>query len=194
MTMQMVTSMVFALVAVIWTWGVIKIIRSGRNSSQSSSRSKEPAGLPTPTDTIEMLQHSEKNRKYECGHEGPAWFTISLYGDETKVIKTKKNCHLCLIEEMRRVTIRCASCRLAILPGEAVASYHESSNDLHKDIAKRVGDNYLGCLRWDCCPSGAFFSGHWNGREFAPAFGGNTAAAECFETGKGIIGDVETER
>lgn len=117
--------------------------------------------LPESNNRIEVVSSAKKIRKHSCGHRGAKWFTLSVYGEETKKIKHK--CAECCIEELKEVVIRCALCGLPIYPGEGVAIYYKDSGAVVLENPVLVGkDGVIGCLRWDCCPSGGFFAGHWS--------------------------------
>lgn len=104
-------------------------------------------------------------KKFKCGHRSKKAL-LDVYGVEVRT--DKAYCPDCLIEYLKKEVIRCCSCRLPIFPDGPVALY--SSGPIFKDIGTRISEDgpYMGCLRWDCCPSGGFFSGHWNGKEFVP--------------------------
>ncbi|MEK7181089.1 MAG: hypothetical protein AAB738_02005 [Patescibacteria group bacterium] len=74
------------------------------------------------------------------------------------------------------MTARCARCGLVILPGMAVALYGQESEGLRLDIATNIDGAIIGCMRWDCCPSGGFLAGHWSEQGFQPLFQGQTGA------------------
>ena len=168
-------------------WFLIPIIVGGviiyfYNRKKTSS--EEDSGLPTPTDKIEVVNSKGLERNYQCGHRGSQSYAISIYGELSKEVSDGQHCPECFIAWLNSFVIRCASCRLPIYPGEGVALYHKSNSGLHKDIGYAVGENYLGCMRWDCCPSGAFYGGNWDGSGFSPAFGGSVMAAAVFESGR----------
>lgn len=149
-------------------------------------------------DEIKVVPLKSKTIKYGCGHGGPEKFNIDFFGDCMKPnFKGKeklRECPTCRLMDLKKLTIRCAACRLSILPGEGVAIY---LNDEHFDqtIAHKIqeGDvvRVLGCLRMDCCPTGGYFAGHWTEQGFKPAFDeGRSAASEAFTTGKVVISNV----
>jgi hypothetical protein len=151
----------------------------------------QPTGLPRPTDIIVVSNCAEKIRNYKCGHRGPVWFALNTYGAESKKIGSSKTCPDCTIGILRQMVIRCALCGLPIFPGEGVALYSRASSQ-YKSIATKVGKNFIGCLRWECCPSGGFYAGHWTGENgFRPAYGGDTAVGHAYATGKPVIVNVD---
>lgn len=102
-------------------------------------------------------------------------------------------CPRCEFEELSRLSIRCVLCGVAIFPGEPVAVYSRRSRGMRKKIGTLVGENYLGCMSWDCCPSGGFWGGHWTENGFISAFpDGGSVADEVMRTGKPIVGNIET--
>jgi len=167
------SSVIIVLLSVI-TIGffVLLWLKTNRVKAQVS---KIRPNLPTPIETIELVDAVDERCIYKCGHEGPVKYTVSIYGIE---LSTKKQfmckrykCPECTIVDIKDIVIRCALCRLPIFPGKPVALYDKSSSGIHQDIAHWVGYSACGCLRWDCCPCGAFFAGHWDGESFVSAFG-----------------------
>jgi len=140
----------------------------------------------------------------ECGHYGPSkvriifWnlsFSPELKDEMIKMANGCKTaeakCPNCMLELLRKHAIRCCLCGGAILPGEPVALY-SGGRGINKKMATRVGKEFVGCLAWECCPSGGFFSGHWSQDGFKPTFAsGNSVAAEVFATGKAIVGTTD---
>lgn len=146
--------------------------------SQMSDRShKSTDPLPESHDQIRILERSEKQRKYMCGHRGPKMFKLDVYGSHTKPFEQKDECPDCVLARYRKHVIKCALCGLHIVPGEGVALYSPGP-DMHQEYATRVGDSVIGCLRWDCCPSAGFFAGNWSEVGFKSRFGGEVTAAE----------------
>jgi hypothetical protein len=150
----------------------------------------EKKPLPVATDVMEIAERSPKVKKYSCGHSGAVWFVMDLFGEHSKRFKDNPRCPECEIVRWKKHCIKCASCGLIITPGDAVALYHESSPGLLVQTAKKVGDSYIGCMRWDCCPCGGFFSGYWTENGFKPAFESSTAAGESARTGKITITEI----
>jgi hypothetical protein len=140
----------------------------------------------------------------KCGHLGPKKAVLNFWGnirdfkiknsvwDNIKSIGGLKTiryhevpCPECIFNSMREQAIRCALCGTGIIPGEGVALYHLSNPIPHLELATRVGESVIGCLGWNCCPSGAFFAGHWTEEGFRSAFkSGNCLATEVLVTGK----------
>jgi hypothetical protein len=91
---------------------------------------------------------------------------------------------------MKKSAIRCCLCGYGIVEGDGVALYHKNSSGINKEVATFVGDSVVGCLLWDCCPSGGFYAGNWTLDGFKPRFGGRTAAEESFHSGQVTSGRV----
>lgn len=142
---------------------------SGGKLLLSVGPAKQP--LPEPNDAIQAIAPPDMTRKYTCGHSGPERYRLNVYGSLTKNIHGERYCPDCMIQYVRKRTVRCALCGLPIYPDDAVALYHESSEGLpYRDRGHRIESCYLGCLRWDCCPSYGFFAGHWTENGYQPAF------------------------
>ncbi len=146
--------------------------------------------LPQSEDECRVVQCAGDRRDYACGHAGAERFAVSIYGERTKEVEQEERCPECFVAWMRGFCIRCALCGLPIFPGEGVALYAPRGEGLRLDIATRVEDSVIGCLRWDCCPSGGFFAGYWTENGFKPAFGGETGAEKAFSTNSTVIGNV----
>lgn len=99
-------------------------------------------------------------RRYKCGHRGPRRFEFRFYGVQFRRSEGLKFCPDCLIERARKEVIRCALCGLPIVPHAPIALYRADSEGVRPDATK-IGNNVVGCLRWECCPSAGFFVGHW---------------------------------
>ncbi len=164
-------------------------------ASVSFGESEEP---PKATDVLAFIPLKGKEIKYKCGHKGPEKFKVDFYGVRVQPNFTGKErlrvCPACRVEEVKKFSIRCASCRHIILPGDGVALY-VNDKSFDQAIAHKVktGEtkSVLGCLRMDCCPSGGFFAGHWTEEGFKPAHdSGLSAAAEAFATGKVVISNT----
>lgn len=148
----------------------------------------DPSRLPMSRDDCSVFAASEDQNEYQCGHTGPKTFRLNMWGLESKEFAQKERCPSCFLERFKQYSIRCVLCGLPIFPGEAVALYHESGGKLRREIGTKVKDSYLGCLRWDCCPSGGFFAGHWTEEGFRPGFpDGLTSAELAFKTGKIVV-------
>jgi len=144
--------------------------------------------LPESNDKIVVTQQSNKEHMFECGHVGPKAFTINVYGLEGGEITAKEMCPECIMSVMRARWIRCALCGLPIMSGTGVAIYG-SGEGIREDIAtKTPSGDFMGCMRWDCCPSGGFYGGTWDGKQFQSAFDGRSAVQQAYKNpGKMII-------
>lgn len=145
--------------------------------------------LPKTDDRLEIVSRSGPIKRYECGHDGASSFNLHIYGEEMAGVEQDKSCPDCALVSVQKHFIRCALCGLYIGPGDGVVLY-AGSRSIKKETATKVEMGYLGCLRWDCCPSGGFFAGHWTKTGFKSAFIGGTAAGEAMRTGKAVIGDT----
>lgn len=139
----------------------------------------KPENLPQSDDRIELIWRGWRQRKYACGHEGPRSYQIHLYGVDSKKTSNWDTCPSCHIAMLKREVIRCAACGLPIFPGDGVSLYSRESKGLDLSIATLVGESVIGCMRWDCCPSGGFFAGHWSEHGFKSLYGGSSAAEHC---------------
>lgn len=104
-------------------------------------------------------------QKYDCGHVGPRHFVLRIWGRQVYPADKKRGekCPDCCVQLLKTEAIRCCLCGFAILPGEPIAVYNVDSVQ-PKDFDFTIIDGCsLGCMMWDCCPSGGFFAGHWTG-------------------------------
>ncbi len=125
--------------------------------------------LPPSNNFIALESSSKKTRISKCGHVGPRTFHLNIYGIRSVEFNAKKvECPTCITARIKKEVIQCAVCGLPIGPGEGVALYSMVGPGIRKDIATYVDGAVIGCLRWNCCPSGGFFSGHWTENGFAP--------------------------
>ena len=130
----------------------------------------DPTKLPKATGEIIVVPKGWGlfQKKYSCGHRGPRRFAFNAYGVEVGYNNQEKLCPACALDLAYREIIQCSLCGLSIVPGSPVALYDASSPDLRKDGITFVGEFAIGCLRWNCCPCGGFFSGHWTRDGFEP--------------------------
>lgn len=158
-----------------------------------------PKGMPEPKgDIIEAVPDSDERIAFDCGHEGAVKFHYVIFGerieaDEKRMRELHDRCPDCIVDEMRQDIIRCARCGHFILPGQDVAVYF-SGRGLKKKWSTRTPDGgYIGCMRWECCPTGGLFAGRWLGREgFKPAFEHGSAMMQAFKTGKPVFGNINS--
>jgi hypothetical protein len=157
---------------------------------KKSGSKPSPKKIPVVKETCEVVAESDKRVKYACGHEGWKRFRLSLWGNiltpAPVIFKKREACPDCLLKEALRVTIRRALCGFHIAPGDGIALYADRETFKPEWTTRHEG-SAIGCLRWNCCPSGGFYAGHWDGEQFVPAFEHGTAAAECMATGKVIV-------
>lgn len=89
---------------------------------------------------------------------------------------------------------RCCLCGSVINANDPIALYQEPNkertwNAAYIEIENKK--NYLGCLGWDCCVSGGFFSGYLREDGFVEmAFGTSNVLEEVMRTGKPIYIDL----
>jgi len=142
-------------------------------------------------DEIRPVAASEELKDFACGHRGPKLYHLDLYGSVMRSNGVSPDkCGQCCAEMFRSTSCRCALCGLVIFPGDPVALYGPS-RQFQPERVTEVRSGVIGCLRWDCCPSGGFFAGHWTGKGFRSAFsGGQTAVEQCFAKGEVVVGDT----
>jgi len=159
----------------------------------SAGGPEEPAeALEAKHDEIRPVAASGEMKDFGCGHRGPKLYDLDLYGQVMRHNgKVPDKCGECLTAELRAASCRCALCGLIIMPGDPVALYGPSS-EFKRERVTRVRSGVLGCLRWDCCPSGAFFAGHWTGKGLRPAFpDGVTVVEQVFASGQAAGGEID---
>jgi hypothetical protein len=155
------------------------------------------AALP---DGVAIVSLSEKTTKYSCGHIGYEMFKVVFYGQTDEAIWPRDDragrrikCPACMVVELFSKTNRCALCGSVIMPSDPVAKYKiNTANRKFLTDANTLGDDCIGCLRNDCCPSGGFFAGHWDGKKVVDQFGGQILAAHVHATGQPVI--ISTEK
>lgn len=107
--------------------------------------------------------------------------------------RSKLDCMLCEGKEALPHAIICASCGSPIFRGDPVSLYTNSASDNpFARYATKTSDGQatVNCMGWDCCPSGAFFAGHWNGDGILSPFATGSAVGDIFSghaTGAQII-------
>lgn len=161
---------------------------------------RKPRPMPTPTDTCTVENKNGEEVEYECGHRHAERFTVNIFGEPITFTDAgyaiRELCAECFLARLRTGLIRCALCGFPIMPGDPVAVYGNNKKLFKKEWMTTVGEGkdedkgVIGCLRWDCCPSGGFFSGHWMGDHYVPAFEGGNIADEVFRTGQAVYVDL----
>lgn len=160
-------------------------------------KEKKPDVRPEATDVVRVIREAGKPVPYACGHPFAPRFEIDCYGQELSLadeaVAKREKCGPCALEEFKRVVIRCGACGFAILPGDGVALYVDDRKTFPKRERVTLHEKQVvGCLRMDCCPSGGFYAGNWDGTKFVPAFpGGMSAAATAMATGKAVVGNTD---
>lgn len=127
------------------------------------------------TDKCKVEAQSGKIVAYGCGHRYQQSFALNFWG-ETKGLREdylakREKCGDCLLEEQKKLTIRCVTCGFGIFPGDPVAIPGTRGPFNDKWLEDSRGYRYT-CLRMICGnPFG--LTGHWNGRGVEPImFGG----------------------
>ena len=122
-------------------------------------------------DDIRLIEHRRwyrRQRQYECGHRGPR-YEIDAYGAILDPVGTTK-CGTCAMEELKRVSARCAVCGFAILPNAPVAAFiltPEAERDLPAYTRITLADGkqpefLVGLCTLDCA-LGCEIHGWWKG-------------------------------
>ncbi len=171
----------------------INSFRGGSPRLVMVASTQEPEAMPPSTDTCLITDQAGPEVDYECGHRHHERFIINIFGEPIELTPEayakRERCAQCRLKLIKESTIRCAECGFGIRSGQPVALY--SADSVCSAWATYVGERkqiVIGCMRWDCCPSGCFFAGHWMGNHFRAAFaGGATAAAEVFRTGEPVF-------
>lgn len=144
------------------------------------------------TNDFRAVPTSKKMVPYQCGHKYAKTFAMDFFGEEyglnKEIAKKREKCGDCRAAEARKVAIRCGLCGFSIMPGESVALYAKENADFHEGTQIIDDKHVIGCMRWNCCPSGAFLAGRWSDKGFVPLFPeSGIAAAEALRTGQTII-------
>ena len=103
-------------------------------------------GLPMPLESCEIFDAGQESAVHECGHAGPLDFKIRLWGETlgTFTLKgPKPKCADCLLSEIRKVSIRCALCGYAIMPGDRVALYVDNKKTFPHPAWKTLEDGQV---------------------------------------------------
>lgn len=154
-----------------------------------------PGELSESDDRLEIVERSESEADYPCGHRGSESYRVHVYGLLSRDFKGSERCPDCRLAEAKEFIIRCALCGLPIVPGDSVAMYYKTSGGLKIEIGHKIDDSYVGCLRWDCCPSGGLFVGHWTGKDIKPYFSsGLSTAAQVMSTGRAVVVNDMSEK
>lgn len=110
---------------------------------------------------VEIMNAGKKRARFECGHRGPSYFEINVFGTVLKPQDGKaslKACDACTLEHFRD-SIRCCACGTAIIVGGGVTieRYEEPPIRTWKSPYVLIhGTIYgVGCRKIDCVPPGA---------------------------------------
>lgn len=103
-----------------------------------------------------------------------------------------KQCMLCRFKDQFEAAITCAYCDDVIFRGDPVSTYFPASElpEGFMEHATRTPMGFVGCMGWDCCPTGGFFAGHWVGNGVRSPFSTGTAATEALHSGDMVISDI----
>jgi hypothetical protein len=154
---------------------------------------------PECTDVLAAFALSDTKVKYACGHEYADKFGHDFYGEKCEVLETtlarRDLCGECMLDQVRPYIIRCAACGFSIWPDEPVAVYgNNGSFKKERCTTTSGGGGVLGCMRMNCCPSGGFFAGRWNGQTLVPRFrGGGSLASQVMATGKAMVVNIDDD-
>lgn len=146
---------------------------------------KSDDDLSPATDDLCIVEQEGELTEYQCGHQYASLFAINAYGYIMRPTQgywdERERCGDCEIKMFEQKTRRCGRCGHVIMPGNGVATY-----DVHSSFEQKPGveiidhqdgsRSAMGCLRMRCCPSGGFYSGHWTGTKFEPAFPDNSSS------------------
>jgi hypothetical protein len=116
-------------------------------------------------DVCEISSRSWFKFWHKCGHFDSWSCSVNLHGLEFDPYSKWRECPECFFKSLKAKAIRCAVCTLPIVPGDPVALYDAESKAVIKEHAKILDGSAVGCLRWDCCPSGGFYCGNWDGEK-----------------------------
>lgn len=167
-----------------------------RNGPREAERSSEER---PPSDECRVIPLTDELVRWACGHDAPARFRHDFYGTvrepKDEVFEEKEDCGDCMLALNERFVIRCVLCGHAIFPGEPVAAYGDDRRfkKTWKTYADEERTVVIGCMRWDCCPSGGFFSGTWTGRGIKSPFKTGSAAGDAFAAGEPVFVNIGDE-
>jgi len=147
----------------------------GLESVAAAGNLADATKLPPAKDSVSVIVIESEASTFACKHTGPSRYTLDLYGEVTgEFVAGEENCLCseCMLVKAKEELIRCAACGLPIFPGQGVALYGKGSSLKYVAVGTGACNSWIGCLRWDCCPSGAFYAGVWQGpkRGFKSAF------------------------
>ncbi len=101
----------------------------------------------------------------------------------------QKQCFLCEFEQNLKDSIVCAYCDELIFPGEPV-SIHSPVGVLPEGFKARATETqggFIGCMGMECCPTAAFFAGHWMSDGVHTPFRSGSVAAQAFQEGGQVV-------
>ncbi|MBI4435735.1 hypothetical protein HY630_03620 [Candidatus Uhrbacteria bacterium] len=162
-----------------------------------------PAQLPF---VVEPADKSQPSLTARCGHTVWRVEHLMLHGKVLFTSKPNFEQHDGLLAWLRRTSvpgqctacrfvaefqgaIECAYCHEVIFPGDPVSTYSPMADELPEGFearATRTCNGFVGCMGWECCPTGGFFSGEWTAEGIRTGFATGTAAGDAFKGG-GIV-------
>lgn len=168
-----------------------------------------PCTRPDLAFTIGPQGEGQPQVKGKCGHT--VWKREQIMLGDLVVSKADKDrfgfwggvfgriltdCFACIGKEELKHAIICAMCGDVIFRGQPVSLYGFTGDTSENPFYKHATWTFdrkatVNCMGWNCCPSGAFFSGHWHGDGVVTQFGTGTAVGDMFggeiSTGGGMI-------
>ncbi len=170
-----------------------------RPSLEKEDRDKLIAGLKAAApsaavDACGVVARAGRKVRYGCGHVDTRRFAHDFYGEicdaDPASIRRFGLCGDCLLAAALATSCRCAACGYVILAGEGVAVVRPSPEMPEAWRTPVGGNGAVACLRMDCCPTAAFFAGHWTERGYLPRASGMSVIGEVFASGAPAAGSV----
>lgn len=160
---------------------------------RAARRASQEPDLPTACrETCDVSDRTGRVVPYACSHDDREGFRIALWGEPRLQKRPEQDpamCSACMLERIRAVSIRCASCGFSILPGDPVALCLGGVNGRQAWRTIVEGQMVL-CLRWDCAAAPGF-CGHWTGDRIQPFFpDGGSVISQAFKTGQPQLVDI----
>lgn len=142
--------------------------------------------MQSNTDGIQLLEQSlaKSTKPFICGHHGPEWFILNMYGEKSNQLDSKFSCPDCILTDLQQHSIRCARCGRLIAPGNGVSVVNVAANSFgpQKEVGTFInqGADALCCMKVGCYISGTY-AGNWTREGFKPCQEG-TVAWQAIET------------
>lgn len=157
---------------------------------------KKSRRAPLDPDIVSLVESSGNTVPYSCGHRDKTHFVFNIYGErgapEKAILDRREKCGECLLSELHEQVIRCAGCKLPILPGSPVLTGIPSTDEdrpwaTFVRVPRRREKQALICTRSTCCISGGLISGTWDGETYVPCAGGDSLAAVALTTRQPVV-------